>query len=132
MEQYIRAHFTEEHILDLLHDTLTTIFLAHTGNTLIGYIQLKPGADRRMEIARFYVDRTFQGTGTGSVLIREAFRFGKDAGCTTVWLGVWQQNAQAIEIYLHLGFEITGTTSFTLGKDIQSDYIMERLLTDMP
>lgn len=41
-----------------------------------------------------------------------------------IWLGVWQQNEDAIAFYKKMGFAIVGTDTFLLGKDLQLDWVM--------
>ena len=47
-------------------------------------------------------------------------------GRRTIWLGVWEHNAQAIAFYRRWGFADVGTTTFLLGKDSQTDRVMTR------
>jgi ribosomal protein S18 acetylase RimI-like enzyme len=55
------------------------------------------------------------------------------AGCDLVWLGVWERNPRAIAFYHKWGFEQVGTQTFQLGDDMQSDWIMSRLVSkDLP
>jgi ribosomal protein S18 acetylase RimI-like enzyme len=43
-----------------------------------------------------------------------------------MWLSVWQKNPRAIAFYQKWGFEIAGTATFTIGSDVQTDWIMGR------
>jgi len=45
-----------------------------------------------------------------------------------VWLGVWEKNNRAISFYKKWGFEKFGEHSFTLGDDIQNDWLMKKEL----
>ncbi|NLV29020.1 MAG: GNAT family N-acetyltransferase, partial [Erysipelotrichaceae bacterium] len=42
-----------------------------------------------------------------------------------LWLGVWEHNAAAIRFYEKQGFKMCRTHQFTLGADVQTDYIMK-------
>jgi ribosomal protein S18 acetylase RimI-like enzyme len=39
---------------------------------------------------------------------------------------VWEKNERAIRFYTAWGFEKVGEHDFTLGKDVQHDWIMEK------
>ncbi|MHC4791202.1 MAG: GNAT family N-acetyltransferase [Planctomycetota bacterium] len=47
-------------------------------------------------------------------------------GHQTIWLGVWEKNAQAIRFYEKWDFKKVGTKEFILGSDRQIDDVMER------
>jgi len=58
--------------------------------------------------------------------MEKAVSTARDLGCSTLQLGVWQRNARAIAFYEREGFRITGETTFLVGSDPQSDWIMVR------
>ena len=132
MQAYISEHFTGQHLLKELNDSDNIVFLASIGNALIGYISLNIGLKSHLdgfpaaEICRFYVLKKFQHLKVGRALINKAFEWTKTRGFTTIWLGVWQENALAISIYEHLGFVITGTNKFIFGDEVQDDFVMSR------
>ena len=41
-----------------------------------------------------------------------------------IWLGVWNENTNAIAFYKKMGFVIFDRHTFTIGKDVQEDYLM--------
>ena len=55
----------------------------------------------------------------------EKFRF---RGYHSVWLSSWELNDRANAFYKKWGFKIVGTQKFTVGSDIQSDFILSRKL----
>ena len=42
-----------------------------------------------------------------------------------LWLGVWEENPEAIGFYQKMGFEKFGTHIFKVGEDEQMDYLMK-------
>ncbi len=44
-----------------------------------------------------------------------------ELGAELLWLCVWDQNAHATAFYQRCQFEKVGTTTFTLGTEVQSD-----------
>ena len=45
-------------------------------------------------------------------------------GKTWLWLGVWQQNVNAVKFYERHGFTKFDTHSFYIGNDRQTDWLM--------
>jgi ribosomal protein S18 acetylase RimI-like enzyme len=50
-------------------------------------------------------------------------------GHDEVWLAVWEHNARAIRFYEKHGFTQVGEQPFTLGRDVQTDWLMSRSVT---
>jgi len=134
MRDYITKYFTINVLQTELQDKNTMFFVAETNQELIGYIKLyRTGNsyipnEKAMEVSRFYVDKQFQGHKLGAKLMLEAEKYAMESGCEAMWLGVWQKNITSIIIYEKLGYNKVGTTTFTLGNDIQDDYIMVKHL----
>jgi len=45
-----------------------------------------------------------------------------------IWLGVWERNQRAISFYQKFGFEKFGEHDFVLGNDVQTDWLMKKML----
>ncbi len=100
----------------------------------VGFFQLvagdwKKGARSAIEILRFYLDPKAIGGGYGRKMMQSCFELSKKLGYNQIWLGVWDQNQNAIGFYQRLGFKKVGEKSFFLGADRQSDWVMERHLS---
>jgi len=78
-----------------------------------------------MEIERIYISQSFKGRGLGKALIGKAIEEAQNAKLDWLWLGVWDQNAHAIEFYQRQGFEIFGNHNFMMGDVAQDDYLMK-------
>jgi len=46
----------------------------------------------------------------------------------SIWLSSWKKNSRGNALYSKMNFEITGSTTFALGSDIQEDHIFSKLL----
>ena len=77
-----------------------------------------------VELARFYVDRPWQGRGVAQRLMAAVADAAAELGGQTVWLGVWEQNPRAIAFYVKCGFSDAGTTNFFVGRDRQTDRVL--------
>lgn len=115
-------------------DCLT--ILIESDDVLAGYAQVRrhpppacvTGGDP-VELARFYVDRPWQGMGVAQALMISVGDAATDLGGRTVWLGVWEENPRAIAFYLKCGFADVGFTTFFVGPDRQTDRV---LVTEAP
>ena len=136
MQAYMDTHFTAERLEVELSRSDATIFVYEDSGKLIGYVELlnsrapaETNGRKSIEIARYYVDSSFQGKKIGKQLLEFSFNYGRDHNYELIWLGVWKKNTKAIEIYRHYGFTIAGTTKFVLGEDEQDDFIMIKQLS---
>ncbi|MDE3125989.1 MAG: GNAT family N-acetyltransferase [Bacteroidota bacterium] len=107
-------------------------FIAWNNHQPVGYCKLARNTQPDglaiqlgLEIGRLYVIQTFKKTGIGQQFIQLAKNVARQYGLKYLWLIVWQQNTAAIQFYQKQGFVIVGTQQFKLGKDIQSDWIMQ-------
>jgi ribosomal protein S18 acetylase RimI-like enzyme len=85
-----------------------------------------------LELKRFYIDRTWQGTGLAHLLMHATIEAAMAAGARTLWLGVWEHNPRAIAFYRKFAFVEAGSHDFMLGRDRQTDLIMARPLARVP
>lgn len=79
-----------------------------------------------LQLERIYVLQKFQGLSIGLHLYKKALDIALKNGFDTIWLGVWEKNPKAIEIYKHWGFETFGSHLFDLGGDLQTDFLMRK------
>jgi len=77
-----------------------------------------------VELARFYVDRPWQGRGLAQRLMAAVADAAFELGGRTLWLGVWERNPRAIAFYTKSGFSDAGTTEFRVGPDRQTDRVL--------
>lgn len=111
------------------------VLIAEAGGVPVGYLHMTPSAPpacvserASIELKRLYVDASCQGAGLGSRLLEEGLAQARAAGARSVWLGVWEHNAGAQRLYARHGFTRVGEHTFLLGRDPQTDWIMEKLV----
>jgi ribosomal protein S18 acetylase RimI-like enzyme len=131
MELYCRNTFSESLMEDDISNNEVQYQLAIVQNELVGFIKLQWSPppmpmpfERPLQISRIYVHPQAKGKGIGRILMAAAMAFASEMQHDYLWLGVWQQNEDAIAFYKKMGFAIVGTDTFLLGKDLQLDWIM--------
>jgi ribosomal protein S18 acetylase RimI-like enzyme len=131
MDAYMNKAFTREKLLSELHHPYTDFYFAMDHDKIIGYVKLnRKDAQSEfhegdsMEIERIYVDSAYQGSGLGTLLLNKARETALECGCNFIWLGVWEENPNAIRFYRRNGFEIYSSHQFQMGDDVQTDMLM--------
>jgi diamine N-acetyltransferase len=116
-----------------LEDPDVTVVLAERSGEAMGYVLLREGPAPQLvggfdvlQIVRLYARQRALGTGVGAVLMQRAVHEAASRGKEAIWLGVWEQNARAIEFYRRHEFFEAGTQPFLLGTDLQTDLVMVR------
>ena len=130
---YLNSAFTPEVMREELNNAGNAFFLAFLDDKPAGYIKLRQGnapscvrGPQPIELERIYVTAEVAGRGIGGQLKDRVLAEARQRGFKTIWLGVWKENHQALQIYHRWGFKIAGEQTFTMGEDIQFDWVMAR------
>lgn len=95
---------------------------AHVGPCKLPHPQVQPGD---MEFYQLYLRRSAQGQGLGKRLMDHVLAFLDGAG-GPVWLGVWQGNLRAQQLYQSRGFTVVGHYQFRVGDSRDEEFILRR------
>jgi ribosomal protein S18 acetylase RimI-like enzyme len=135
MGAYLTEHFSEERVAQEISDPLAVFLIAEFSGKPLGYVKLNMGepdssvtGTKPMELVRLYVLPESIGHGIGARLMKEAIETATSRGFETLWLGVWEHNHRAIGFYQKWGFEEVGSHLFQLGRDAQTDLILQKSL----
>lgn len=135
LEEFLRTTYGEAQQAAEIADPEVRTVLAWQGDTLVGFLQVRPGdpppcvaATGALELGRIYVDGPAHGAGVGNLLMREALDIASDQGARVLWLGVFQFNERAIRFYRRWGFVPVGEHVFHVGNDAQRDLILLRVM----
>jgi ribosomal protein S18 acetylase RimI-like enzyme len=131
MEAHLARSFGISQQTRELADPEVKTLMAYSGNTLLGYAQVRRGvapdcviqADP-VELHRIYVDSSAHGQGLAQTLMRAARGAALELGGQHLWLGVWEQNPRALAFYKKVGFGDVGFTDFVVGTDRQRDRVL--------
>ncbi|MCG5433923.1 GNAT family N-acetyltransferase [Mycobacterium sp. MYCO198283] len=141
---FVAANFTPARFADHLADPGRAVLVAIDADAdadrIVGYTMLVCGvADtddvRRavtfrpaIEISKMYVAPGHHGRGVAAALMAAALDSCRARGAAGVWLGVNGRNLRAQRFYSKHGFVRTGDRTFRVGKQLEHDHVMVRLL----
>lgn len=137
MTDYLDAAFADSKIRTELENPHSEFYLLEKDGDVAAYLkinqydaQTEPMEDTDLEIERIYVLQKFQKHGLGKRLYVTALERAKALGKTRMWLGVWENNHNALAFYNKMGFERIGEHSFFMGDDEQIDFILVKTLEE--
>jgi ribosomal protein S18 acetylase RimI-like enzyme len=107
-----------------------------TPDTILGFALMTRGPPgpcikdipKQVQLQRLYIQPSAQGQGIGKSLVARIGEEAKKQGFENLWLGVYEKNYRAINVYERLGFTRVGTHEFVTGKEVQLDLIMLKSL----
>ncbi|HMG68866.1 MAG TPA: GNAT family N-acetyltransferase [Chitinophagaceae bacterium] len=135
MEMFMNFQFTRQKLIDEVRQPWHTFYLAFINNEPVGYVKMREGEvpetlvkQSSIEIARIYSVHHMIGKGVGKILMQTCHDLAMQKKKDILWLGVWEKNQRAIDFYAHWGFERFGEQNFILGADVQTDWLMKKVL----
>jgi diamine N-acetyltransferase len=135
LNYYMRQAFNVEQISAELDDPKNIFLIAEIDGEAAGYSKIivdniEPGitAERPVELSRLYSHQKHLGKGVGQKLMDACFERAVAEDRDVMWLGVWEYNPRAQRFYEKNGFRVVGSHVFQLGKDSQTDLLMEKKL----
>ncbi len=102
-------------------------YIAAEKEKVLGFCGLKPEPEsNRLFVSKIYVDPTYQKNGIARRFFLTAKCFAEEQNKEILYLTVNKENANAIAVYKHFGFEITENVVTDIGHGyVMDDYIME-------
>lgn len=134
MELFLESAFHEKVLKSEMSVSSNYFFFAKLDNEIAGYLKLSSAASAEideqdvLEVARIYVIKEKLGSGIGKALLEFSISVAKQLHKKIIFLGVWEHNARAISFYKSFGFEKFGEHVFMVGNDMQTDWLMKKLL----
>ena len=132
MEKFM-LQFSVNSLVEEVKNPDNIFITALKNDVIIGYVKLNKSGksveladEKAIEIARIYIDKTMTGQGIGNKLMKYSLDLIKDLKANTAWLGVWENNKNAIAFYAKWGFERFGEHIFMLGDDPQTDWLLKK------
>ncbi|WP_055108178.1 GNAT family N-acetyltransferase [Paenibacillus ihumii] len=135
LKAYMERAFNLKRLEEELSNLSSEFYLIYANEEIAGYLkvnindaQSEQMGNDSLEIERIYIVSKFQQHGLGKLLLDKAVEIAKEHNKKKVWLGVWEQNKNAIAFYKKMGFVQTGAHSFYMGDEEQKDYIMTKII----
>lgn len=135
MALYIQQYLSNNCIRSELENIKNTFIIMLDDTIIIGYAKLSESIVPKalqpligLQISRIYITKKYTGKGIGKQLMQMSIQLAKEKNKHIIWLGVWEKNQHAINFYQQFGFEKFGEEIFVLGKDEQTDWLMEKQL----
>lgn len=129
---YINESFNTEQITTELNRADSQFYVAYSNSEAVGYLKINFGDAQTetingnaLEVHRIYVVQSFHGKNIGQLLLDKAKVIAQSTGVAVIWLGVWEENHRALRFYTKNGFVVFDKHVFTLGKDKQTDLLMQ-------
>src|SRR6476619_1404194 len=133
MAAYLASAFNFAQQTAELADSDSSFLIAEVNGVAAGYAKLRAGppADaivgpKPVELVRLYVEKKWLGRRVGEALMRSCLDEAHRSRFETIWLGVWERNLRAQAFYRKWDFQPVGKHVFQLGKDAQTDILMQR------
>ena len=137
MEKYLADHFSLKRLSSELENPESRFYFAEMEGKIVGYMKVNTGKaqtefklENALEMERIYVLPEFQGRKVGQQLYFKALEVAKSFDLERLWLGVWEENPNAVKFYEKMGFRPFGKHIFKLGEDQQTDIMMKVELDD--
>lgn len=135
LNAYLERAYNLEQLKDELANPSSHFYFVLYDQQTAGYLKINTGGaqseemgDDSLEVERIYVKKAFQKHGLGKLLLNQAMEMALELNKEKIWLGVWEENDNAIAFYRKKGFVQTGSHSFFMGDDEQIDLIMTKTL----
>lgn len=135
MQSYMLLAFSVESIRGELGDPDVIYLISETDEQTVGYVKLhlrsgRPcvAAVKPLELCRLYARADWIGRGVGPALMQSCLDEGRRRRHDVIWLGVWEFNFRAQRFYEKWGFQRVGEQVFDLGRDPQTDWVLQRPL----
>ncbi len=133
LKNYLEKAFNSKKLLSEIANPFSDFYLIYFDKEPAGYLKLNDGEaqsekmdEEALEIERIYIRKKFQRNGLGKFLLNKAIDIAKNQDKKIIWLGVWENNKNAIEFYKKSGFIQSGQHSFYMGSEKQVDFIMKK------
>lgn len=130
-KSYLKEAFSTQRLQREMRNPESRFFFLTCQEQLAGYAKINTGNaqtelqdPQALEIERIYVKKSCQGQGLGSWMLQRLKTLAREEGKKHLWLGVWEENKEAIRFYKRHGFVIFGRHPYYIGSDRQMDWMM--------
>ncbi len=121
---YLDSHYSEIEIIKSLSDPNAMGIITEVDDVPAGCIKLHYNEnEKRLYVQQLYILSKYQKLGLGHKLMEFSAERAVLFNLDRVWLGVMIKNEKAVEWYKNMGYVITETAPFVMGKTNVDHYI---------
>lgn len=131
MEHFLNSNYGIDQLSNELNHPNSKFYFIYQEQQVAGYIKINLNDaqtenydDSYLEIERIYLLKEFQSSGLGSQLMNYAIKLGESFNKRHIWLGVWENNHQALSFYHKFNFLESSAHNYSVGNDIFKDLIL--------
>jgi len=132
MTAYLKSTFDQAAIEAQIKAQRSLFFIAEA-DAAAGYVYSYPTEPpdcvrdpAAIQLIRLYLRKRYYGRGVGNALMQTVLGTAGARGYQTVWLSSWKLNDRANAFYRRWEFKVVGYQKFTVGADVQDDFIFSR------
>ncbi|MDX2499424.1 MAG: GNAT family N-acetyltransferase [Deltaproteobacteria bacterium] len=133
MQTHLKKAFDVDEIRGQLDNDRSLFIIIEADSLAAGYAYLYPHdppdcvkTPHPIQLIRFYLRKDYYGRNVGRTLMKACLEFARAKGFQSVWLSTWELNHRANAFYKKWDFEVVGDAKFTVGNDVQNDFIFAR------
>ena len=133
MQAHLQKAFDVDQIRKQLDNDRSLFIVIEADSLAAGYAYLYPEvppdcvtAPNPIQLVRFYLRQDYYGRNVGHSLMAACLDTVSSKGYQSVWLSTWELNHRANAFYKKWDFEVVGDAKFTVGNDVQNDFIFAR------
>jgi len=133
MDEHLQKAFEVDEIRQQLNNDHTLFLIVEVDCLAAGYAYLNhdtpPDCVRDpnpIQLVRFYLRREYYGRNVGHTLMKACLEMARSKGFQSVWLSTWELNHRANAFYKKWEFEVVGRAKFTVGSEVQNDFIFAK------
>jgi ribosomal protein S18 acetylase RimI-like enzyme len=133
MAAYLKSTFNRAAIENQIIDERSLFFIAEMDSFPAGYVYSYPSSTpdcikdkAAIQLVRLYLREQYYGRAVGDALMQISIDQSRSRGYQSIWLSSWELNHRANAFYKKWQFKVVGRQKFTVGSDIQNDFILSR------
>lgn len=133
LNEMFENNYNSEQLKSEINNQSTDFEFIYVDGQIAGYLKINWGSAQSedmgnsfLEVERIYIRKAFKRQGLGTKLMDYAIEKAKKLGKQYIWLGVWENNSNAIGFYQSKKFIPFSDYIFMVGEDKQRDILMKK------
>ncbi len=126
---YLNQTYNTNKLEELFNNTNAFCFVAEVDGMAVGWLKLSiDKEENRFYLSSIYVLPEFQKLKIGKQFMELAFNSAKEKGFSEIWIGVMDNNINALHWYEKTGFTFEEKLPFQMGKTVVQHLIGRKKL----